>query len=510
MAAVAYQRIIRHVRKVSLARDERQLSDGALLECFLDSRDEAAFAMLVERYGPMVLGVCRRVLRNCHDAEDAFQATFVVLVRKGNTIYPRELVGNWLYGVAYRTSLEARAKASKRRQKERTMQRAEAQSQEPDDLQALIDRELLALPEKYRDPIVLCDLQGKTRQEAARKLGCPEGTIAGRLARGREMLAKRLTRHGIVISAAGLALFFSQNITSAAVPMTLVCATVNSALTGAISAPVAALTEGVLQAMFITKVKLVATYALIFGFLTAGMGLIGHETWVGNSRAAANAVAQDAPKNTQPTLESRWADLASPDDVKATRAVLALSASPKESMALLQERLKPVKADAKRVEQLLKQLDSNNFAVRNQAMNELEYFGKYIKNDLEAALKKEPGVELKMRLLQLLDKMPKEQKAEAPPPMPNGGAGKNVAVENINGQIRVIIDGVPFDPTKIPTPPPPPPGPPSGWVRAVRAVTLLEHLATPETRQLLEAMAAGEADALPTVAAREALQRMKK
>jgi hypothetical protein len=166
-----------------------------------------------------------------------------------------------------------------------------------------------------------------------------------------------------------------------------------------------------------------------------------------------------------------------------------------------------VKADAKRVAELLKQLDSSSFGQRNQAMAELEYLGKYIKGDLEAALKKGEKLETTMRIQQLLDKMPKE--AKPAPPVPVMPKGRNVSVTNINGEIRIFIDGQPLNLTPLP-PPPPPPGPPAQWIRAVRAVTLLEHLATPEARAMIEAMANGEADALPTIAAKEALGRLKK
>lgn len=215
---------------------------------------------------------------------------------------------------------------------------------------------------------------------------------------------------------------------------------------------------------------------------------------------------------TKQTLETRWSELTSPDDGKATRALLALAATPKETTAFLQEQLKPVKADAKRVAQLVKALMSSNFVIRSQATTELEYYGKYIKADLEAALKNEGDVETKMRLQQLLDKLPKDKKAEPPKAAPKVGGGRNVSISTINGNVRVIIDGQVFDLNNLtpPAPPPPPPGPPAGWVRAVRAVNLLEHLGTPEARQILETIAAGEADALPTVAAREALERMKK
>lgn len=220
------------------------------------------------------------------------------------------------------------------------------------------------------------------------------------------------------------------------------------------------------------------------------------------------ALVGTTPAFAQPTLESRWSDLASPEEARANRAMLALAARPKETIALLAERLKPVKADPKRVEQLLKQFQSANFAVRNQAMAELEYLGKYIKADLENAKKTSTDVETGSRIKQLLDKMPPEKKAPPAIAPPRGQAGKSVSVSNINGQIQILIDGVPLDLT--PAAPTLPPGPSPLWVRAVRAVTILEHLGTPEARQLLQAIAAGEPDALPTVAAQEALNRLKK
>src|SRR4051812_14700045 len=135
--------------------------------------------------------------------------------------------------------------------------------------------------------------------------------------------------------------------------------------------------------------------------------------WLGVS-----GLGVSAQSTAKPTIETRWAELASPDEGKAVRALLALSATPKETMAFLKEQLKPVKADAKRVEQLLKQLDNGNFAIRNQAMMELEYFGKYIKSDLEATLNNKPAAETKTRIQQLIEKMPKDPKAVAPMAMP--------------------------------------------------------------------------------------------
>src|SRR4029077_19229462 len=176
------------------------------------AREEAAVGALVGRPGPLVLGVCRRVLGNAADAEDAFQAAFLVLVRKARALASRAVIGAWLHGVARRTALKAMATAAHRRVKERTVGRPEAQPEEArNDWLPRLDEELSRLPEKYRLPIVLCDLEGKTRREAAEQLGWPEGTVAGRLARSRTMLAKALARHGVVFSGGALAIAISQN-----------------------------------------------------------------------------------------------------------------------------------------------------------------------------------------------------------------------------------------------------------------------------------------------------------
>src|SRR5262245_49736137 len=185
---------MQHLRRMELLRDGAGSTDGQLLEAYICRQDQVALAALVQRHGPMVWGVCRRVLGNYHDAEDAFQATFLVLVRKAASIASPELLANWLYGVAHQTALKARATTAKRRARERQV----TDMPEPGvtdhdlwrDLQPLLDQELSRLPDRYRVAVVLCDLEGKTRKEAARQLGVPEGTLAARLARGRVLLAK--------------------------------------------------------------------------------------------------------------------------------------------------------------------------------------------------------------------------------------------------------------------------------------------------------------------------------
>jgi RNA polymerase sigma factor (sigma-70 family) len=243
------------------------LTDGQLLELFLAGRDEAAFAGLVQRHGPMVLGVCRRVLRDAHDAEDAFQATFLVLARKAASVVPREMVGNWLHGVAYRTALKAKALAARRREKERQVW--EMPRPEPPDADALanlrarLDRELQHLPANYRAAVVLCDLEDVPRHEAACRLGLAEGTLSSRLSRGRRLLARRLAGRGQGLSAGAVVVLMSESGAPAAVPTSLLLCTVKAAALVAAGeaaaavapAKVAAITEGVLHAMFLDKLK---------------------------------------------------------------------------------------------------------------------------------------------------------------------------------------------------------------------------------------------------------------
>src|SRR5215831_714093 len=192
--------VIQHLL-ADLRPDGDGMTDGELLVRFLGSRDEDALAALVRRHAPMVWGVCRRLL-NHHDAEDAFQATFLVLVRKAADV-PRRAVANWLYGVARQTAVRLRATSAKRGQRETqvvNMPEPTVPEVRDADLQAVVDEELSRLPDHYRGVVVLCDLEGMTRKEAARQLGIPEGSVASRLARARAMLAKRLTKRGVVFS----------------------------------------------------------------------------------------------------------------------------------------------------------------------------------------------------------------------------------------------------------------------------------------------------------------------
>jgi RNA polymerase sigma factor (sigma-70 family) len=280
MATGQLSEIIRRLR-VTTSRAGPGMTDGQLLECFVGRRDEAAFAALVRRHGPMVWGVCRRILHSHHDAEDAFQATFLVLVRRAGSVVPRQMVANWLYGVARRTAVKARALAARRsRREDQLTEQSEPAAGERSadrDLRSLLDHELARLPDRYRVAIVLCDLEQRTRGEVARQFGVPEGTLSGWLTRGRRMLAKRLSRQGLALSAAALPLALAGQAGSACVPASLVSITTETArlLAAGTAAPgtprVASLTEGVLKAMLWNKLKPVVTLAVV---LLGTLGLI--------------------------------------------------------------------------------------------------------------------------------------------------------------------------------------------------------------------------------------------
>lgn len=216
----------------SLAYDA--LSDRELLELFVQRREEAAFAALVRRHGPMVLSVCRRVLRHNQDAEDAFQATFLVLVEKARRLQRPESLANWLYGVAYRTALHARQRGARRSAREREAALMSAPRGDPEvdsqELRRILDEELNRLPEKYRAPLVLCYLEGKTNEEAARVLGWPSGSMSHRLARGRELLRERLQSRFAGLSIATPALWLAEHLQPVVVSPVLAQATVHAAV----------------------------------------------------------------------------------------------------------------------------------------------------------------------------------------------------------------------------------------------------------------------------------------
>jgi RNA polymerase sigma factor (sigma-70 family) len=318
-----------------------EISDGQLLEEFVVRRDEAAFAVLVRRHGPLVLGVCTRVIGNTHDAEDAFQATFLVLARKAATVLPRAAVGNWLHGVAYRTARRAKAVVARRRAREKQVNHMPEPIVEPDPLQELepvLDGELNRLPEKYRIPLVLCDLEGSSPKQIARRLGLPEGTVSSRLTRARKMLAQRLRQRGLAFSGAALATMVGGKSALANVPLPLVSSTIKAgamvaagcAARSAVSAEVAVLTEGVLKAMLLTKLKIAMGVLLAAGLLAYGAATVALPSFATAQAAAGKAKSpQPAPKRaTDVRAPVRWKERLSVDSPDNATKALSVAISP--------------------------------------------------------------------------------------------------------------------------------------------------------------------------------------
>jgi RNA polymerase sigma factor (sigma-70 family) len=286
MARAQPSLLTRFLRRIGNTTVPTADSDPELLRRFAGERDEAAFTALVQRHGPMVLSVCRRVLPAEADAEDAFQATFLVLIRRAGSLRQPESLANWLYGVAYRTALEARTRAAKRRAKERQVMHPAPP--EPTaavawaDLRPVLDAEVSRLPDKYRAPFVLCYFEGRTNDEAAQLLGCPKGTVLSRLAWARERLQSRLTRRGLTLSGAALGVVLTEQ--AAAMPTALTGSTVQAALlfaaskTSAVAPEVAVLTERVLRTMLLDNVRKATTVLLLASALAAG-GLLAYRGW---------------------------------------------------------------------------------------------------------------------------------------------------------------------------------------------------------------------------------------
>jgi RNA polymerase sigma factor (sigma-70 family) len=262
---------LRHLRLLLAGRPADDPNDRHLLESFARRRDESAFTALVQRHGSMVFGVCRRMLRHHQDAEDAFQATFLVLARKAGVLGWRDDIGPWLHEVATRVALKVRSGVVRRVRVERDAESIElpVRDREPgDDLRAVLDEELSRLPAKYRSPLVLCYLQGKTNVEAARELGWTKGTVSGRLARARDLLRGRLMRRGVTLGAAALAASLARQAASAALPAEVLRSAVGCGLGREASAAVLALADAALRPA-VGRAGVVAATVLVL----SGLGL---------------------------------------------------------------------------------------------------------------------------------------------------------------------------------------------------------------------------------------------
>jgi len=283
MARESIGGLLEHLRMIVAASGSSELPDRELLLRFVRQRDEAAFASLVQRHGPLVLTVCRRLLVQEQDAEDAFQATFVVLARKAASLEWQPSIRSWLYQVAHRISLDSRDRIRRRQKREKQIEEIPVAAPEPEpgwqEMRTLLDEEINRLPQRYRLPLVLCYLEGKTRDEAAEQLGWSEGSVKGRLERGRELLRRRLTRRGATLSTALLATLLAEVQGSAAVPPLLLVSSVKAALhlvagqAGLVPAGVMALAGGWFQALTLARLKLAAVAVLLLGLTGAGVGI---------------------------------------------------------------------------------------------------------------------------------------------------------------------------------------------------------------------------------------------
>ena len=291
--------VVRHLHTLFNVGVIAGLTDGQLLEQFARQRGEAAevaFAGLVERHGPMVLRACLEIVGNNHDAQDAFQATFLILAAQGRTLWVKDSLGPWLHRVAIRAAIRVKVTANRQRAIERRVaeiaeNRSRLEKLSQDDVGQALHEEVDQLPSHYRLPIVLCDLEGRSYDEAARYLGCPVGTVRSRLARGRERLRGRLVRRGLAPAAELASAAIVSNATPMTVPAALLESTIQAVVRGhkagsatagvAVSASVSVIAEGVLRAMLWTKVKTMIALTLAAAVTVVSLGLLARGAHVG-------------------------------------------------------------------------------------------------------------------------------------------------------------------------------------------------------------------------------------
>jgi RNA polymerase sigma factor (sigma-70 family) len=318
MANESLRVLLRRLGCATAAAGTAALSDAQLLERFVARRDEAAFELLVWRHGTMVLNLCRRLLRHEQDAEDAFQTSFLILARKADSIGKQQACASWLYKVAYRVALEARARSAERAAREDGGTEELSASARTDDLwcdlRPVLDVELSRLPEKYRAAFVLCCLEGRTGAEAAEELRCPKGTVLSRLARARERLRRGLLRRGICLPVSVLAATLAAHGQAADITAGLVTRTAQAALAGATvaSACAAALTEGVLRAMFLSKVKTALGILSLVGMVGFAAAVVGGALLADPAEPGLQESLAQSPPKTGGDVQAR--ERPDPDD----------------------------------------------------------------------------------------------------------------------------------------------------------------------------------------------------
>ena len=349
MSSVPIGRVASQVARLYGEGTVSGLSESQLLDRFLARNDAVAFEALVARHGPMVLAVCRRVLRDSHAAEDAFQATFLLLVRKAHTIRGTDLLGPWLHRVAYRIAVRASKADSRRKSKETPAAEAVALAEAPEspgaELRLAMHEALDGLPEKYRAPVVLCYLEGRTHDEAARRLDWPIGSVKGRLARARAILKDRLSRKGVLVpSAAILAGLAGES--SAAVPVALRESTIRAAsslaagktllASGATSASAALLAREAAKSMLLKKLATLAASAAALFLIVGGAAVVarqdGGKSIEAKAPEAKSGVKAEDAKVAETKAGEPESDL---DRLQGTWDRVLLVASPKGNQILI-------------------------------------------------------------------------------------------------------------------------------------------------------------------------------
>jgi RNA polymerase sigma factor (sigma-70 family) len=495
-------------------------TDADLLGRFVAARDAGAFAELVSRHGPMVLGVCRRALGDTPDADDAFQAVWLVLVRKAESVSPRGKVGHWLYGVAVRTAAHARAVNAKRSAARRELPdipdprpAAPGAGEEA----AVIDAELAKLPDKYRAAVVLCELEGRPLKDVAESLGVPLGTVASRLARGRALLAERLKARGFAASvAAALATGAARPVSARLVELALAPVAGPGA-----PAAVSELARGVLHAMVTQKLYGAVRVAVAVALCatTAGLAAWGGADAQPKGRPPAAPFDDGGnkygglldPKLPRKTWqEFAWADLAR-DEPHATRAVLDFAARPDDAVAFFKTNLHPLKADRDQIKKLIADLADEKDAVWKPAFDRLNYLDPALALAPDDAMAEAKTPMAKVRLAAVLTHNPNPHRflgdalnvrfdpgavpprqyhliaarAETPNDGPPTVSNTSFAVESRVSEVRR-----------------------PAWTRATRAVVLLDRSGHKDALALLNEMASGHPDAPATRAAKEAVARL--
>ncbi len=494
--------------------------DAELLARYAADGDHPAFAELVRRYARLVWGQCRGLLPSEPDADDAFQATFLALARSAAHIRDPNRLGPWLHAVAHRVCLNARRAAARRKKRERGTATAEGTTPVADSAwdaaAAAVQEEVGRLPESLRMPFVLCCLEGKAPTDAAKQLGMKWGTFSARLSRAKQWLLERLSARGIGAGVVLAAVGVGAMPTAAAVERAVSLGSAGAS----VPASVLSLASGV-GVMGVSRTKLLAAVAI------AAVGLIGLLLPGGGNPVVPAASAAPVPKETLEVktkkLQELWGMLLDADEAVSSRALLEMSARPKaDVVAFLAGKLKPLKLTEERAKQLLAELNDDKEETAKAAFEELGYFDPRLVLQVGDMLKDLPQGRHRERVASLLlgtglDGLAGckvEYNSAAAMAARNGGRTfpGNFMVEDPNPKRAGAAVGIEKYSTAVAETP----AELSGWlkqrhwVRATRAVMILEHLGTPEAVKALEVVATGHEDASPTKAAKEAVERLKK